>query len=125
MKASNQNQVESYTVIAPYESSNPDPITFQAGDLIKVGQKFVEDPEWTNWVKCENAEGKTGWTPLQVLRVDGDWATTLVDYTAHELTVCIGEQLLVERVLNGWAWAKTHENEWGWVPIRNIEKSTP
>ncbi len=122
MQAADQNRLEPYIVTAPFESTNPDPISFHAGDLIKLGQAFTEDPEWTNWVKCENSDGKSGWTPLQVLRIEGEWATALMDYTAHELTVAAGDQLMVERILNGWAWAKTEIGEWGWVPRRNLNK---
>ena len=111
-----------YVVTSAFETTNPDPISFKAGELIKVGQKFTDDPEWTNWIKCENAMGKSGWTPLEVLRIDGEWATAVIDYTAHELTVAIGDCLVVAQLLNGWAWACTESGEWGWVPARNLER---
>lgn len=103
-----------------HESTNPDPITFVAGELVQVIQKFTDDPEWANWVKCENADGKQGWVPLQLLHVDGEWATAQGTYTAHELTLTIGAFVTVSHVLNGWAWAKTEENEWGWISVRNL-----
>ena len=116
------SQNPTHIVHRPYESTNPDPITLRAGELVKVGQKFVADPEWQNWVKCENADGQQGWTPVQLLRIDGEWATALDTYTAHELTLSTGAKITVTRMLNGWAWAETEEKEWGWIPARNLTR---
>lgn len=112
-----------YVVINGFESTNPDPISFGKGALVRVIAKYTADPEWTNWVLCENAEGKRGYTPTQYLRMsDDDWATTLADYSAHELTIAADERLFVDQILNGWARARTSQGEWGWIPMRNIEK---
>lgn len=47
----------------------------------------------------------------------------LEDYTARELNVHEGEQLIGTRMLNGWVWCiKAVSEESGWVPLENLKE---
>ena len=109
-----------YRVIKDYRSSNPDPISLQRGDAIRVGRVYDGDPEWQDWIWCESHNGKGGWVPQSLITIHGSAGTAQEDDTARELCVQRGETLIVIAVLNGWARARRANGEIGWVPLRNI-----
>lgn len=109
-----------YRVIKDYRSSNPDPISLQRGDAIRVGRVYDGDPEWQDWIWCESQNGKGGWVPRSLITIHGSAGTAQEDYNARELCVQRGETLIVIAVLNGWARARRTNGETGWVPLRNI-----
>jgi hypothetical protein len=43
------------------------------------------------------------------------------DYTARELSVQPEDILMVDKILNGWAWARRSDGETGWVPMRHLQ----
>lgn len=43
-------------------------------------------------------------------------------YTAHELTVAVGQRLIVNKELNGWLFARTEKGEEGWIPAAMLLK---
>lgn len=112
---------ERYRVIEDYRSPYPDPIVFQKGEEVNVGQEFREDQDWTNWVWCEGKNGKKAWVPKQYLNTDGKDATFNRDYNAMELSVQVGESLVVHEILNGFGMAEKPNGRKGWVPMKNME----
>ena len=111
-------------VVAPYQCSNANPIVLRPGEHVKVGREFTEDPDWPGWIWCENAAGQGGWVPRRLIGVSGPEGTARAAYTARELSVQPKEILTVERILNGWAWARRGNGETGWVPMRNLKPQT-
>ncbi len=93
-----------------------------------MGQEDTTDPAWPDWVWCEDATGRGGWTPKQYLRPlagaardeEQARAEALASYTAAELTVPAGANLKVVRFVNGWAWGHNERGAWGWIPARNL-----
>lgn len=108
----------SYIVIQGYENSNADPIVLKAGDPVRLGERSDGEGPWPNWVYCSSGRtGKSGWTPLQILKVQGETAVARADYTAREMTVAEGDSLSGENRLNGWLWCvRASDGQSGWVP---------
>jgi hypothetical protein len=112
---------EHYVVIKDYKSPYPDPIVFQKGEKVEVCQEFKEDPDWKNWIWCEGKDDKKAWVPKQYLNVDGRNGIFNRDYDAMELSVQVGEILVVYEIVNGFGMSEKPDGTKGWVPIRNME----
>jgi hypothetical protein len=107
--------------VKDYRSPYPSPIVFQKGENVKVCHEFTDDPDWKNWVWCEGKDGKRAWVPKQYLDVDGvDWVFN-INYNAMELSVQIGEILVVHEIINGFGVAEKPNGTKGWVPMRNMK----
>ena len=109
-----------FQVIKDHQSSFPDPIILKKGDKVAVGREHLEEPDWPNWVECKSPDGKMGWAPKQYLTISDDTGIALRDYSGNELNVRVGEEIIVYKTLNGWAWARNSVGQYGWVPLRNI-----
>ncbi|WP_319927360.1 SH3 domain-containing protein [Xenorhabdus littoralis] len=106
------------TVIHDYISAYPNPIKLQAGDIVSISHSDIEYP---CWVWTTNILNVSGWVPQQILQfTDPDKAICNENYTAHELTVKVGENLYLENSLNGWYWAHKESGEAGWIPQEYI-----
>ena len=118
-----------YIVMEPHRSEFPEPITFATGALLQVGEVYVGDEDWERWYFCETAGQKGGWVPGQIIRMLAPGkGVALEGYTARELEVDVGVQVLGSRQLNGWIWCLVIEapsdgspcgNE-GWLPLCNL-----
>lgn len=52
---------------------------------------------------------------------DRAWGVTLEDYSARELNVDAGEEIVKIKTLNGWTWVRrTSDRKEGWVPHETI-----
>jgi len=105
-------------VIADYESPFSDPLKLHEGDVVQIEEK---ESEWTGWIWCISKEGKQGWTPNNYLEIQGKNAKLLQDYDATELTVTIGEELIIGKQESGWIWVSNKEGKKGWVPLKNVK----
>ncbi len=115
-----------YRVIKDHASSYPDPITVQAGEIFKVSKKtdrWNDDPRCV-WVWCTDQREKSGWMPKNIIQPvdEGSKGTTRTPYSAVELTVSVGDELIGEREEAGWVWARDNKGQLGWVPSDHIEK---
>lgn len=113
-----------YLVIAPHESEFPNPITFEKGAPLVVGAKHEGAEGWENWFLCSTPGQEPGWVPGQIIeRLDGTAGRALEDYTARELNVREGEEVMGARALNGWLWCeKPAGSASGWVPLQNLKE---
>ncbi|HEX6506587.1 MAG TPA: SH3 domain-containing protein [Chloroflexota bacterium] len=98
---------------AAYEAVYRDSIVLKAGDVIAVGER---DTEWPEFVWCTSRDGKTGWVPESAFERHGATGIAARDYTAAELSVQIGDVLTVEEEVGGWCWCVNSRGERGWVP---------
>jgi hypothetical protein len=114
------NKPKKYLVIKDYKSPYPEPILFHKGEAVEVGKEFTDDPDWENWVWCEGEKTK-GWVPKQFLEINEGSGVFNRDYNALELSVSVGEELLVSEVINGFGMAVKADKQKGWVPIKNLE----
>lgn len=106
-------------VIADHISEYSEPITFEKGADLSIGEKYQGDEDWDNWYFCTTPGQKGGWVPAQVIEnVKLETSIALESYTARELNVQTGETVVGERILNGWVWCKKTESpESGWIPL--------
>ncbi len=105
-------------VIADWQVKDSDPLILRAGEGVTLGQ---HDTEWPGWIWCINDAGKSGWVPEQYIEAHGSEGVARYDYTAVELAVNVGDELLVGQRLKGWAWCTNASGQSGWVPERNLE----
>jgi hypothetical protein len=111
---------EHYRVIRAYNSPYPDSIFFRKGEKVAVGQEFKETPVWKNWLWCEG-NGKKAWVPKRYLVINGAYGVFNTDYDALELSVEVGDELIVHSVVNGFGMSEKLDGTKGWVPMRNLE----
>ena len=109
---------KSCKVIADYKSPFPEPLRLQKDDVVQIEKK---ESEWPGWIWCIIKEVNQGWTPYNYLEIQGKNATLIQDYDATELTVTLGEELIIEKQESGWIWASNKEGKRGWIPIRNVK----
>ena len=114
-----------YLVIQDHTSEYPEPITFEKGAPLSVGEKHEGPEGWENWIFCESPGQKGGWVPAQIIEIITDkTARAREDYTARELDVQKGELVIGTRVLNGWVWCeKSGSSESGWVPLEILQEA--
>ncbi|MFW9773963.1 MAG: SH3 domain-containing protein [Candidatus Thorarchaeota archaeon] len=105
-------------VISNYKSPFPNPLIIKKGDKLQIIEK---ESEWSGWIWCISEKGAEGWVPINYLDIQGNSAQSLRDYDATELTVAVGEELLIEDQESGWIWASNKAGKKGWVPLDNVK----
>lgn len=100
-------------VVRAYVAQYADPITVRAGDQVVIGR---DDPEFPGWWWCTGPDGRAGWVPEELLQQTGAEAVMRQDYTARELSVQSGAEIVVHHAVHGWAWVSDAEGRAGWVP---------
>ncbi len=120
-------EAKQFLVIQDHTSEYPEPITFEKGAPLTVGEKYEGPEGWDNWIFCESPGQKGGWVPAQIIEIVKDKsARAREDYTARELNVRKGDLLLGSKTLNGWVWCKRSGSlESGWVPFANLQEARP
>ena len=110
-----------YRVIQDYQSPYPDPIIFHKGEEVEVGKEFTDDPDWKDWVWCEGEHDNRAWVPKQYLEIHAKKGKFNTDYNALELSVVVGEMLIVHEIVNGFGMAEKADGTRGWVPMKNLQ----
>jgi len=105
-----------------YSAQYADPITVRAGDRVHVGPG---DPEFPGWLWCTGPDQRGGWVPEQLLQRTATEAIMLEDYTARELSVRAGAEVVRHRTMNGWVWVSDAGGNDGWVPERCLASDRP
>jgi len=107
-------------VLASYVAAYADPITMKAGELLVLDGREDNWQGWT-WLWCSNQQGKSGWVPQSyVKQTEQEGYVALYDYNAKELSVQIGEALLVAQFESGWFWCSDQHGQSGWVPAEHV-----
>lgn len=106
-------------VISDYKSTFSDPLIIVKDEILTFSMK---ETEWKEWLWCINQFGKGGWVPEKFIeRLNDKKYKALRDYNATELTVEIGEELVISDELSGWVWVTNKKGKSGWVPLKNIQ----
>jgi hypothetical protein len=106
-------------VIRDYATQYRDPIQVRTGERVRVGRADDEHP---GWVWCTAADGRAGWTPVELLEMDGDSATLRRDYEATELDVRTGDEVSVLDEQHGWLWVRNTAGRSGWIPAASVAR---
>ncbi|APZ43311.1 SH3 domain-containing protein [Acidihalobacter ferrooxydans] len=120
-------ETKSYLVVQAHTSAYPEPITFEKGAPLVIGEKYEGPEDWDDWFFCDTPGQRGGWVPAQLIEViNGTNARARDDYTAKELNVREGDALLGLKILNGWCWCSNPDSsESGWVPLANLRETCP
>ena len=100
-------------VVREHTAQYPDPIVVRRGDRVLVG---ADDPEFPGWWWCTGPDGRSGWVPEPLLQREGAEGVLLQDYTARELSVEAGAEVILDHTLCGWAWVTAPDGRAGWIP---------
>jgi len=100
-----------------YKVEYQNPIQVEAGETVEVGRA---DDDYPGWLWCRAADGREGWTPLELLSGERPLAIVLRDYSARELAVQPGDEVEIEEVRHGWALVRNAQGDRGWIPKSNI-----
>lgn len=108
-------------VIKEHVSNYPNPITFEPGDMLILGEM---DTEYTGWIRVETQDGNKGWAPDQYIDFQPGDPTGLANssYNAFELDTSLNERLTVIKELNGWYLVTNEADKVGWVPVQSVER---
>jgi SH3-like domain-containing protein len=109
-------------VIRDYMAQYTNPISARQGEVVDVQR---EDDTYRGWWWCVAIDGRAGWVPLERLSQPvqaGTRAPLLADYTATELTVVAGEELLVEEELRAWMYVRNASGARGWIPASHTDR---
>jgi len=107
--------------ISEYQSAYPDPLIISAGEELMIGEK---ESGWSGWVWCTNQGGESRWVPEKYVERKGDTGIARYDYEATELSVSVGEELVMGKGESGWIWCTNQKGQSGWVPADDVEKLT-
>ena len=100
-----------------YKVEYQNPIQVEAGETVEVGRAADDYP---GWLWCRAADGREGWTPLELLSGERPLAIVLRDYSARELAVQPGDEVEIEEVRHGWALVRNAQGDRGWIPKSHI-----
>jgi hypothetical protein len=106
-------------VVRDYRSQYANPIRFAAGDVVILGER---DSEWPAFVWTTTPiDGNAGWAPLDWLKpLDDGRVEALRDYSAQELDVEMGDDVVLHDELGGWWWCERADGRCGWVPAEHM-----
>jgi len=106
-------------VISEYQSAYPGPLVISAGEELTISEN---ESTWSGWVWCTNRDGISRWVPEKYVERKGNTCIALYDYEATELSVSVGEELVVGKEESGWIWCTNQEGQSGWVPADSVER---
>lgn len=109
-------------VVRDYRAQYANPIRFAAGEVVALGERDTEWPAfiWTTTL----TDGNAGWAPFDWLKPLGDGrAEALHDYSAQELDVDAGDDVVLHHELGGWWWCERADGHCGWVPSEYMERA--
>ncbi len=111
-----------YRTTSAYQPKYSNPIRFESGEVIVLGGRDAEFPEFL-WAKDE--QGREGWVHQSKFLVTSEKkAVTTAQYNAIELTARAGELVIAEESLGDWSWCRTVEGNTGWLPNHILERLT-
>jgi hypothetical protein len=111
-------------MLRDYRTQYHDPIGFIAGEVLVLGRR---DTEWPEFIWATDPRGRSGWTPMSVIDMHASPVVARSDYSARELDAAEGETLELLRETGGWWWSQNSAGDQGWVPERDmhmIEETT-
>ena len=111
-----------FKIVEEHKSDNIKPIIIKKGEKIKVGERSDGSENWDGWIYCYSLNGiGEGWTPQQIIQINGEYGTVLEDYSAKELEVKKDEIVEGNKELNGWVWcSKLNGAEEDWLPREKL-----
>ncbi len=104
-------------VTADYQSPYTAPFIIATGEELRVEDR---ECEWRGWIWCTTQNGESRWVPSSFVERRGDMGVMQRDYNAVELTVSVGEELVMGEEESDWVWCTNRAGQSGWVPAANV-----
>lgn len=101
-----------------YQPQYSDPLEVASGEKVRVGR---EDEEFPGWRWCTAPDGREGWIPVELLTSQDAEASVLEEYSARELEVRSGEEVVVVDSRHEWLLVRNDRNRRGWIPASHAE----
>jgi methylated-DNA-[protein]-cysteine S-methyltransferase len=92
----------------------PDPITVEIGDKVRWVDR-EDDGEYVGWKWAIGPDGREGWAPQGWFTVTGHEGRARRAYSASELPVSAGDEVLPLDGYSGWLWVIDRSGRCGWV----------
>lgn len=106
-------------VIIDYQAPFPDPIQANQGDMVTLDTH--RETNISGWVWCTDEFGRGGWVPEAYVEIQGMTGKMIYSYDAIELTVCVGDILIVHKEESEFYWVTNQKGQQGWVPVSHVE----
>lgn len=111
-------------VTRDYQAEFSDPIAVEAGEAFAVSERtsaWENNAAWI-WIWCTDQRGKSGFVPKNIIQMDagGQSGSAHAAYNARELTVTVGQELVIEDEESGWFWCRNRQEKHGWVPLSHV-----
>ena len=103
-------------IVEAYEAPYPDPIGVRRGDALHIDQERSKETDISGWVWCAGPDGREGWVPKAWIDASAHPPVIVRDYSARELSVRIGDRVVIHHLESGFAWCTAAEGEPGWLP---------
>lgn len=110
-----------HKISKPHKTIYPDPIELDKGDVVILREEG-KDEKWEGWIWAEGNK-KKGWIPTEIIEFTNSKKGIIKEkYSAKELNIEAGEEVIKIKSYYGWAWVRRKiNNEEGWVPDEIIE----
>ena len=108
-----------HKVMQAHKPSDPDGLTGSAGEWLTFERRPTK---YQGWLWCHNNNGAQSWVPEAWLKIEGEQAILLRDYSARELSVVIGELVTVELSQSEWAYCRKKNGKLGWLPLTCLQE---
>lgn len=106
-------------VTKSHQSEFPHPLKLKKDGQVNIGNK---ETNFEGWLWCTADSGNSGWVPENFVIRNGLLGKMKVDYDATELTVTVGQKLLVLSEESQWLWCIDNKDRKGWIPQENVRK---
>lgn len=102
-----------------YQALYSNPISVHAGEHVRWIDR-PDDGEYLGWKWARAASGLEGWVPRPWFGPGDDGSIALRDYSARELTLSAGAEVLELDQYSGWLWVCDLKRRTGWVPAADV-----
>lgn len=107
------------TVRESWTASYPDPLAVEIGDRVRWVDR-EDEGEYVGWKWAIGPDGREGWAPQVWFTVTGSEGRARRAYSARELSVRAGDEVLPLDGFSGWLWVIDRSGRCGWVPETSL-----
>lgn len=107
------------TVSRAYRTQYPNPIRVLCGERVRWVDR-ADDGEFAGWKWAVAPSGLEGWVPRAWFGAGDAQSSALRDYSAQELPIGAGEEVLELDEFSGWIWVMDRKGRCGWVPQDHV-----
>ena len=104
------------TVVKAHKAIYDNPVVLARGEVFTLTGRS-DNWHGHTWLWAAAADGREGWVPDDLAVRKNGRTIAGDDYSAVELDVAPGAQIMVGKSRNGWVWCRAGNGDEGWVPL--------